>query len=183
MARRYQGLLFVFLLGVVGCGPAAIESANPGADCDALAAQIQQLEKTLFNAEEELEPNQNVRSELMRDYAAFANACHDDIKTAEMLFRRADLLRSAGKFQEAMTQLRDVHDHFPEYEKRAISAFLVGFIAEVELNDREQAKKTYEQVIALHDSTDAAEWARQSLLNLEATTARRNLNGYVNDSR
>jgi len=28
------------------------------------------------------------------------------------------------------------------------------------LNDREQAKKTYEQVIALHDSTNVADWAR-----------------------
>lgn len=174
---RYAATWLMFLMVVSGCDSVADESASSTVDCEALAAQIQQLEQTLFNATEELEPNQNIRSQLMGDYAAFANACHDDARTAEMLFRRADLLRSAGKFQEAMTQLRDVHDHFPEYEKRSISAFLVGFIAEVELNDREQAKKTYEQVIALHDSTDAAEWARQSLLNLEATAARRNLIG------
>ena len=44
---------------------------------------------------------------------------------------------------------------------------LVGFIAEVELNDRAQAKKTYEQVVELHPDTDAAEWARQSLSAIE----------------
>jgi TolA-binding protein len=43
----------------------------------------------------------------------------------------------------------------------------VGFIAEVELNDREQAKKTYEQVIELHPQSAAADWARQSILNLK----------------
>ena len=48
-------------------------------------------------------------------------------------------------------------------------AFLVGFIAEVELNDREQAKKTYQQVIEVHPDSEAAKWARQSLQNLEAT--------------
>jgi TolA-binding protein len=68
-----------------------------------------------------------------------------------------------------MTQLRDIHDHYANYDKRSVCAFLVGFIAEVELNDREQAKKTYQQVIEVHPDSDAAKWARQSLQNLEAT--------------
>jgi TolA-binding protein len=66
-----------------------------------------------------------------------------------------------------MSQLRDIHDHYKDFDKRPICAFLVGFIAEVELNDREQAKKTYEQVIELHPQSAAADWARQSILNLK----------------
>ena len=102
----------------------------------------------------------------MRAYAEFSNGCHDFEQTPEFLFRRADLLRSAGQFQEAMTQLRDIHDHHRDFDKRPICAFLVGFIAEVELNDREQARKIYEQVIELHPESPAAIWAKQSIESL-----------------
>ena len=180
MGVRFYGVILILVIGCFGCQSATDPDSILIVDCEELAAQIEQLEQKLFALSDDLVPDQEIRSQLMGSYAAFANACHDDVRTAEMLFRRSDLLRSAGKFQEAMTQLRDVHDHFPEYEKRALCAFLVGFIAEEELNDREQAKKTYEQVIALHDSTNVAVWARQSLLNLEATTDRRNLSGNVN---
>lgn len=166
MSLRFVGLSCIVFSCVVGCNRSAEPSVNVAVDCSELALKIQGLEQGLFSTEEDLSPNQKIRGQLMAEYAAFSNHCHDNSQTAEMLFRRADLLRSAGRFQEAMTQLRDIHDYFPEYEKRAICAFLVGFIAEVELNDREQAKKTYEQVIVLHDSTDAAEWSRQALANL-----------------
>ena len=66
-----------------------------------------------------------------------------------------------------MTQLRDVHDNYAEFDKRPVCAFLVGFIAEVELKDREQAKKTYQQVIEVHPDSEAANWARLSLENLD----------------
>lgn len=177
MDVRFYGFILLLVISSFGCQSATEPDSILIVDCEESAAQIEQLEQKLFALTDDLVPDQEIRSQLMGAYAAFANACHDDARTAEMLFRRSDLLRSSGKFQEAMTQLRDVHDHFPEYEKRALCAFLVGFIAEEELNDREQAKKTYEQVIALHDSTHVAVWARQSLLNLEATTDRRNLGG------
>ncbi len=126
------------------------------------------MEQSLLAGGEDV--NAELRAQTMQAYAQFANGCHDDEFTPEALFRRADLLRSAGKFQEAMTQLRDIHDNYANYDKRSICAFLVGFIAEVELNDREQAKKTYQQVIEVHPDSEAAEWARQSLENLVATT-------------
>jgi TolA-binding protein len=102
----------------------------------------------------------------MTAYADFSNHCHASEQTPEFLFRRADLLRSAGQYQEAMTQLRDIHDHYKDFDKRPVCAFLVGFIAEVELNDREQARKTYEQVIELHPDSRAAIWSQQSIDNL-----------------
>jgi len=149
----------VMLLGLTQCGQ--VEADN----CDQQLREIGELESQLFVESQEVQSD--VRSKLMQSYAAFANGCHDHDETPEMLFRRADLLRSAGKFEEAMTQLRDIHDHYKTFDKRAVCAFLVGFIAEVELNDREQAKKTYQQVVELHPDSDAAEWARQSLKALD----------------
>jgi TolA-binding protein len=153
--------LSVWLCIGLGCG-------SEDTSCEERKKEIEHLEGRLFTQDGN-SVQANVRAELMRAYASFANACHDADETPEMLFRRADLLRSVGRFQEAMTQLRDVHDHYGEYEKRSVCAFLVGFIAEVELNDRAQAKKTYEQVIEVHPNSEAATWAKQSLELLSAT--------------
>ena len=143
------------------------DSSQKGS-CAQLLDEVEAREQSLLAGGEDV--NVELRAQMMQAYAQFANACHDHEFTPEALFRRADLLRSAGKFREAMTQLRDIHDNYANYDKRSVCAFLVGFIAEVELNDREQAKKTYQQVIEVHPDSEAATWARQSLQNLEATT-------------
>lgn len=156
-------------LGGVGCqGEGGERNA-----CEDLALEIAQLEPKLFGAavpgEEQMAPDEAVRDTLLVKYAAFANACHEDERTPEMLFRRADLLRSTGAVHEAMTLLRDLHDHHPNYPGRARAAFLVGFLAEVELNDREQARMTYQQVLEVHPGTEEAEWAQQALNQLDLT--------------
>ena len=153
------GLLLVLSSPLMRC----TEDASSDRCADRLAA-IAAMEEQMLASPETL--NASLRSDLMRAYAEFSNGCHDFEQTPEFLFRRADLLRSAGQFQEAMTQLRDIHDHYRDFDKRPICAFLVGFISEVELNDREQARKIYEQVIELHPESPAAIWAKQSIENL-----------------
>ena len=153
------GLFLVLTLPLLRC----TEDGSSERCTDRLAA-IASMEEQMLASSETL--NAALRSDLMRAYAEFSNGCHDYEQTPEFLFRRADLLRSAGQFQEAMTQLRDIHDHYKDFDKRPICAFLVGFIAEVELNDREQARKIYEQVIELHPESPAAIWAKQSIESL-----------------
>ena len=128
------GLLLVLFSPLMRC----TEDASSDRCADRLAA-IASMEAQMLASPETL--NASLRSDLMRAYAEFSNGCHDFEQTPEFLFRRADLIRSAGQFQEAMTQLRDIHDHYKDFDKRPICAFLVGFIAEVELNDRDQARQ------------------------------------------
>ncbi len=148
------------LLAACGTSGPAVEEPGCGERLEGIAG----LEAQLF---EDDAVAGEVRTALIRAYADFANACNGEPETAEMLFRRADLLRSQGAFEEAMTQLRDVHDHFPQYPHRARCAFLVGFIAETELGDREQARLTYRQVLEVHPDSEEAEWARMSLAQLD----------------
>ena len=156
----------MFVLACVALLQVGCDSSQEGS-CAQLLSEVEAMEQSLLAGGEDVDVE--LRAKMMQAYAQFANACHDHEFTPEALFRRADLLRSAGKFQEAMTQLRDIHDNHANYDKRSVCAFLVGFIAEVELNDREQAKKTYQQVIEVHPDSEAAKWARQSLQNLQAT--------------
>lgn len=156
-----RSVVFVALCAL-GCGVA--EGPAHEVSCSDRLSTIASLEAKLFQGES---VEGDVRTSLLRAYADFANACNGESATPEMLFRRADLLRSLGAFEEAMTQLRDVHDHFPQYPQRARCAFLVGFIAETELGDREQARLTYRQVMEVHPDSEEAEWARISLAQLD----------------
>ncbi|MBO74936.1 MAG: hypothetical protein CMD33_06660 [Flavobacteriales bacterium] len=160
------GFLVIGCIAVIALHVSCSSTTEEGV-CAQLQLEIEQMEQSLLAGGEDVDAV--LRAKMMQSYARFANACHDHEFTPEALFRRADLLRSAGKYQEAMTQLRDIHDNYANYDKRSVCAFLVGFIAEVELKDREQAKKTYEQVIEVHPDSEAAIWALQSLQNLEST--------------
>lgn len=152
-------------MALAACGGPSDALNGEGKSCAVRLEAIGALEQELFG--DGVTPRGEVRDQLLREYAAFANACNGEVSAPEMLFRRADLLRSKGAFEEAMTQLRDVHDHFPAYAQRARCAFLVGYIAETELGDREQARLTYQQVIDVHPDTEEAEWARISLEQLD----------------
>lgn len=171
LLRWVGGVWAVGMMVLLGTGCAA--EGGGGDSCSELAEEIAALEPQLFGAaapgEKDLVPDEAVRDSLLRKYAAFANACHEDARTPDMLFRRADLLRSAGAVREAMTLLRDLHDHYPNYPSRARAAFFVGFLAEVELNDREQARTTYRQVMEVHPGTEEAGWAQQALNQLDLT--------------
>lgn len=154
-------LVFIALCAL-GCGTGTVTEKE--VTCGERLEAISVMEGQLFEGEN---VEGDVRKALLHAYADFANACNGEPETPEMLFRRADLLRSLGAFEEAMTQLRDVHDHFPQYPHRARCAFLVGFIAETELGDREQARLTYQQVVDVHPGSEEAEWARISLAQLD----------------
>ena len=105
-------------------------------------------------------------SQLMKAYADFANACPTDSIVAEYLVRRADLLRGAGKFHDAIRLLQNIHDGYPTYENRSLCAFLIAYLYETELGDHEMAEKFYTGVIDLHPESNEAKLAALSLRHL-----------------
>ena len=109
----------------------------------------------------------DIRQKLLVGYADFARLHPDDPFVPEALMRRADLLIAAGKYEQAVLQLQDLHDGHPGYEKRATCAFLVAFVYDEHLKDRNLAKRAYERVKAIHPSTPEAALAEQSLAWME----------------
>lgn len=105
-------------------------------------------------------------SDLIKTYAKFSNSCPNDSLTPEYLTRRADLLRGIGKTREAIKQLLNVHDGFPNYERSVMCAFLVGYLYENELGDDEMAERMYKNVIELYPDSREAEISRQSIKHL-----------------
>ena len=136
---------------VVGC-----EWTPPS---DALR-EIKRLEAEAFVGDSLRE---DIGRQLMVLYADFSRLEADHPFVPEALFRRADLLIAAKKYEHALLQLRNLHDGYPNFEKRARCAFLVAYVCDVNLKDKERARRAYEDVIVLHPKTFESQLAQQSL--------------------
>lgn len=126
----------ILCLILIGCSEGGRDKLS---SCDELKAQVVSLEKEVAN---HVSLDTHDASHLMKAYADFANACPADSIVAEYLVRRADLLRGAGKFHDAIRLLQNVHDGYPTYENRALCAFLIAYLYETELGDDEIDRKS-----------------------------------------
>lgn len=148
--RRSWSVLVVTAAILLACGDTSQSTFD----------RIQALEREAFVGDS---LRADVRRQLMVSYADLAREQPEHPFVPEGLFRRADLLISAGKYEQAVLQLQDLHDGYPAYELRPRCAFLVAFIHDVHLRDPELARRAYERVIALHEGTPEAEMSAQSL--------------------
>ena len=135
---------------VAGCGGDRVE---PG-----LLKDIQALEQRAFEGEEMVP---EVRRALLVAYGDFARLHADDVFAPEALFRRADLLVSAGKFEQAVLQYQDLHDGYPKFDKRPDCALLMAFVYDVHLKDKPLARRAYLRTAAIHPGTPQSETAIQ----------------------
>lgn len=147
-------VLCIALAGIAGCGS---NDAN-------LAEKIRRWESEAFVGDS---LRVDIRQKLLIGYADFARLHPDDPFVPEALMRRADLLIAAGKYEQAVLQLQDLHDGHPSFEKRATCAFLMAFVYEEHLKDQDLARRAYKRVIAIHPSTPEAALAEQSLAWME----------------
>ena len=152
--------LSVLVVILIGCSE---ESSDKLSSCDELKAKVVFLEKEVSN---HVSLDEHDSSHLMKAYADFANSCPDDSIVAEYLVRRADLLRGAGKFHDAISLFQNIHDGYPTYENRALCAFLIAYLYETELGDNEMAEKFYKGVIDLHPESNEAKLAELSLKHI-----------------
>ena len=135
-----------------GCG---LGRVDPG-----LLRDIQALEQRAFEGEEMVP---EVRTALLVAYGDFARLHADHVFAPEALFRRADLLVSAGKFEQAVLQYQDLHDGYPKFDKRPDCALLMAFVYDVHLKDKPLARRAYLRTAAIHPNTPQAEKALQSV--------------------
>jgi TolA-binding protein len=148
------GVALIALLNACVAGP----RPAPGT-ADAAVLEISTLET--------LAPEDSLAARaLLRAYAEFGNHHHNDERTPEFLFRRALALNRGGNPYMAVAQWSDVHDGFPDYERKADCVFWVAFVSENELGDKERAKKAYLLLLEEYPDSQFAEAARHALVTL-----------------
>jgi tetratricopeptide (TPR) repeat protein len=130
-------------------------------------AYIQELEQKVWG--QNAQPSDLEAKKLLNAYSAFVNAYRDHEEAPEYMFNAGRLSSTLNKPRKAIELFTDVHDNFPGYKKRTEAAYLVAFIYDVQLNDREKAERAYEKVMELYPESPWAEDARVSINNLYKT--------------
>ena len=151
-------------LAIISCGSAETETQIPERTAEDFLASIQGMERELAEFDQvNNEAVGDLRRSLMVAYGDFSRMHGGHPEIPEMLFRRADLLIQAEKYEDAVLQLQDVHDGYPTFDKQAWCALLMAFVYEEKLKDRELAIRSYERVMALHPDSPEADMAEQLL--------------------
>ncbi len=173
-------LLAAFTAFTVGCSSSdqnentsTANTATPSYDAEYVSNKAAKLEQ-IQTLEKEVEAettgqDMKLRQRLLVSYADYANYHNQEPEVPEFLFRSANLAVEIGKPRKAIEHLINLHDGFPNYERRVEAAFLIGFIYESVLNDRTRAEEYYTKVVELYPESTWAQEAQSSLKLLYLT--------------
>lgn len=134
---------------------------------DSLLIVIDGLEARAFA--ETVRMDKTVGNQLMKEYINYSNQFHNDSLSSEYLFKAGGIARNLKKFRKAIEIYQNVHDGFPNYHQRTEAMFLIAFIYDNDLNDRERAKEHYELVIDTYPEHKFAQDAAARLETLHMT--------------
>lgn len=159
---RNIALVFLAIAFLLSCSQSADNSeVSKSPSAEEKKQVIAELEAKV--EADSLRADFNARKQLLNRYAEFSNEFREEELTPEYLFRAAKLAIEMGMSKRAVEYLTNLHDGFPKYERKIEAAFLVGFIYENMLNDRELAQKAYEKVVELYPESSWAADAKASI--------------------
>ncbi len=160
-------MLFLFALSISACETpdSAIEEqkipdgAIPIEDYKAMKLEnIEALEAKVWG--DNVPVDEKAQRQLLVAYSEYGNNFREDERTPEFMFQGGRIAMILNKPRRAIELFLGVHDGFPNYNKRVESAYLVGFIYDDMLGDREMARKYYLKVIELYPESTWAESAK-----------------------
>ena len=136
-----------------------------------------ELKSFIDSAEAALQNTTNVETmlELASDKSnaciAYAERNKDQMVAAEMLFEGATAARTAKKYNMAINLYKDVIRDYPTFDKIPDAKFVIAFIYDEDLNNKDAAKKAYLDLIQSHPSHPFAKEAKFLIEQLYMTDA------------
>lgn len=128
--------------------------------------KITELEASVFDSSK-LSLNKNTANELVRKYEEYANEYKTDTLSPMYLFKAGELSMSLNDGMNAMKLYKKVEKEFPDYKKAPVSIFLQAFLYENYLNDKENAKRLYNDFITKYPNHELVKDAKASLENID----------------
>lgn len=111
-----------------------------------MLAQIDSLESVM--RDQDLDPDSEVISELLRMYLKFAELFPGDkSKSPEYLYKAAGLSRSVDLPAKAIKLYDQILNRYPNWEKAPETAFQIAFTYDEDLEKMDLAKEAYRDVI------------------------------------
>lgn len=162
--RLLMGLMLLFLASC-SAGDSSKDTPAPegGIPLDEFKENkqslIKELEKEVWT--NSLESSEDSKRKLLVAYSEWANYFRDDKNSPEYLFQAGRLAVDLNRPKRAVELFTEVHDGFPDFNKRIEAAYMVGHIYDEMLNDRELASKAYMKVVEFYPESS---WAKQAQL-------------------
>jgi tetratricopeptide (TPR) repeat protein len=146
---------WLFLLAsVVAMGCSNSDDGNPIDTPDLsklkseLEGKVQNLSGAIFD--QEMGFDKAKAEELLQVYITYTNQFHDDSKTCDYRVKAAELAQNLGKYQQAIELYKNVSEGCPTHDLAPQCAFMIAVVYHDYINDRETAKKYYEEFINRH---------------------------------
>jgi len=131
---------------------------------ESTADKISMLEKALFD--EGGVYSQDTARMLMDLYTRFADSLPQDERSAEYLFKAADLSMYFSDPGRTIWLLDRLMTRYPEHEKAAMSLFLKAFVYDTRMDDTASARHYYRQFIEKYPGNEFAGEAEAAIRNL-----------------
>jgi outer membrane protein assembly factor BamD (BamD/ComL family) len=147
-------ILIILFIGLQGCTPKKSD--------DQLFADALQSEKFALTPE--------TMSLAAENYFEVYLTYPKSQLAAKALFKSANLLNTAAKYQDAVQRFKLIVDKFPDADEHPRALFMLGFINNNDLHDPVAATKYYEQFLAKYPKHDLAPSADFELQNIGKST-------------
>jgi TolA-binding protein len=131
-----------------------------------LAEQIRTNEEKLFNdSTRMLDPK--VANDELEAYRKYVSDFPDDTASPGYLFKAADLAHGMRKSREAARLYKDFIAKYPTHQKIATSQFLLAFVYDNDLKQKDSAKIFYREFLEKFPTHQLAPSAKASLDQIE----------------
>lgn len=101
--------------------------------------------------------NRNAAMKYVDASEAFALGYPNSPKTAETLFKSAEVAKSIRTFAKSLSLYDWIIDKYPDYEKAPTALFLKGFIIENNVGDDKKAREIYDLFLKKYPDNDLAD--------------------------
>jgi len=139
-----------------------VSNEKPPIEKENLIKHINELESKITDT---TELNRGLAMDLILSYAKFANFFPKDSLSPDFLYKAADISRNIGEGKIAVNYYKRILNDYPEFDKNAITMFMLAFTYENILNDTSNARKYYKLFIKKYPNHEFADDAK-NLLNL-----------------
>lgn len=132
-----------------------------------IRANIERLEVKTNTEEGTLD--RGVANELVKNYKDYYNQNASDTLAGEYLFRAASVTTALGKPKEAIQLLATYYDNYKTASKRADAIYLMGYLYDNQIGDKEKAREMYQRTIDVFPQSIWAKEAKSAMAIMHMT--------------
>lgn len=161
--KNIRTIYFAFVLLTLG----VFSSCTSKNEKNALAESIRQNEAVLFG-DTLMRINDSLAVKVYDQYLTYVKNYAEDTLSPDYLFKAADLANGLKRPMEAIDHYTALIHQYPNAKKSATAAFMIAFVYETGVQDKEKAKEYYKKFFDAYPSHPLSESARASYEQLVA---------------